>query len=114
MKVSRPVMKPTMSLAREDLKKEPWPQSWKIMKRRTKKRPFRAARPKVIQADQAKLRYMRYQIRAKGTRVLHNCHTAFGTEGFWKGKTSGFQVEALILGCVTGGVVEMPGWFIEH
>jgi hypothetical protein len=85
-----------------------------MMKMRTKKRPFRAARPKVIHADQAKLRYMRYQIPAKGTRVLHNCHTARGTEGFWKGKTSGFQVEALILGSDWGGVVEVPDWFIEH
>jgi hypothetical protein len=45
---------------------------------------------------------------------LHNCHTARGTEGFWKGKTSGFQVEALILGSDWGGVVEVPDWFIEH
>jgi hypothetical protein len=37
VKVSTPVMKPTMSLALRLAKKEPWPQSWKTMKVRTMK-----------------------------------------------------------------------------
>ena len=42
-----PAIKPTVLLALFDLKKEPCPQSWKIMKTRTRKSAANAANPKV-------------------------------------------------------------------
>ena len=49
-----------MSLAFVDLKNEPCPQSWEMMKMRTRNPPARAIRGAVIHQEIARLRYIKY------------------------------------------------------
>ena len=55
-----PVMKPTMSLALCERKKDPWPQSWKMMKVRMSRPAASPESASVNQYDTDKLKYMRY------------------------------------------------------
>ena len=77
-----PAMKPVMSLASRDLKKEPWPQSWKMMKVRTSKPPARIASGSVSHHDTATLRYIKYQTSAYDPNELTICQLARHVEGF--------------------------------
>jgi hypothetical protein len=87
-----------MSLANGDLKNEPCPQSWKMMKIRIRKQSVQHHKPKRGPVDQLKLRYIRYQITANGTKVLTNCQVARQTDGSWNLRTIAFQAAVSILG----------------
>lgn len=83
VRVINPAMKPIVWLAAFDLKKEPCPQSWKIIKTRTKNRPARAAKPRVSGQDFSTVKYKSIQIATKGPIELMICHTLFLREGIW-------------------------------
>jgi len=53
-----------MSLATLDLKKEPWPQSWKMMKTRTSSPPARTANASVSHHETSRVKYIRHQTAA--------------------------------------------------
>jgi hypothetical protein len=63
VKVRTPEMNPTMSLAQRDLKNEPCPQSWKMMKTRTSSAPARIATGIVSHREVCSNTYMAYQSR---------------------------------------------------
>src|SRR6266536_56098 len=84
-------MNPTTSLAPRDLKNEPCPQSWKMIKIRTKNAPAKAASGIVNQYDTERLRYIRYQSRPYGTMVFTICQRARPREGCWYLATISFQ-----------------------
>src|SRR5881628_3803499 len=86
-----PAMNPVMSLAFRDLKNEPCPQSWKMMKTRTRNAPARIASGAVIHQDTARVWYIRYQSSAKGQSVLTSCQRARPVDGFWYLATIFFQ-----------------------
>ena len=83
VRVINPAMKPIVWLAAFDLKKEPCPQSWKIIKTRTKNRPARAAKPIVSGQDFSTVKYKITQIATKGPIELMICQTLFFREGIW-------------------------------
>jgi hypothetical protein len=62
--VRTPEANPTMSLATLDLKKEPWPQSWKMMKTRTSSPPARTANASVSHHETSRVKYIRHQTAA--------------------------------------------------
>ena len=84
-------MNPTMSLARRELKNEPWPQSWKMMNRRTRNAPARIAGGIVSQSDTSNARAMTYQRRKYGISVLASCHSARLVEECWYRATTSLQ-----------------------
>ena len=55
-----PVIVPTTSLAARDLKNEPWPQSWKMMKTRTMNPADRTMTGSASQKETASRRYATY------------------------------------------------------
>jgi hypothetical protein len=57
-KTSRPANRPTQRFARRFGRKEPWAQSWKTMKVRSRKPAAGTARARVIQTETWRLRYM--------------------------------------------------------
>ena len=83
VKVSTPVAKPVRSLASRERKKEPCPQSWKMMKTRTSSAPARAARGSASHSETDRLRYIRYHRPASGTSVSASCTSARQVEGSW-------------------------------
>ena len=75
-------MNPTTSLARRDLKNEPCPQSWKMMKMRTRSAP--AEDRQRNDPPRTPLGWnIRYQSRPYGPNVLTICHGARAVEGCW-------------------------------
>src|SRR5580765_980290 len=84
-------MNPTTSLATRDLKNDPWPQSWKMIKIRTRKAPASIASGSVSHHETDRLKYMPYQRSAKGTRVFTICQTARHVDGSWYCLTISFH-----------------------
>src|SRR4051812_26448356 len=89
-------MNPTMSLAQRERKYEPCPQSWKIIKIRTKKPPAKIASGTTSHHDTASARYIKYQSSAYGTNVLTICQMARGNDGCWYSATTAFHAATLL------------------
>src|SRR5687767_13296421 len=86
-----PVTNPTMSFAARDLKYDRCPQSWKMMKTRTRNAPASRASGTTSHHETARLRYIKYQSSAYGPRVLTICQSARASEGCWYFATTSFQ-----------------------
>src|SRR5262245_22247724 len=84
-------MNPTMEFADRELKKEPCPQSWKMMKTRTRNAPARTASGSVIHQATCTVKYIRTQRSEYGTMVLTICQRARPIEGCWNLATISFQ-----------------------
>src|SRR5262245_56138176 len=86
-----PVIVPTMSFARRDLKNDPCPQSWEMMKSRTENPAVRTASGTVSHHEIPRLRSIRYQRTMYGTSELTSCQTERAVDGRWKRATTDFQ-----------------------
>src|SRR5208337_4585453 len=86
-----PARNPTRSLATGDLKKEPWPQSWKMMNTRTSSAPRNAASGTTSHHDTGRHKYIRYQSSPIGMSVSMICHSARHGEGLWYLSTISFH-----------------------
>src|SRR2546421_11615496 len=76
-------MKPTISLAFRDGRNEPCPQSWKMIKSRTRKPAARTANGAASHQESIRLRWIKYQSAAYGTSEFTNCQMPRHTAGFW-------------------------------
>src|SRR5262245_66158476 len=84
-------MNPTMELADWDLKNEPCPQSWKMMKTRTRNAPARTASGSVIHQASCTVKYIKAQRSEYGAMVLTICQSARPIEGCWNLATISLQ-----------------------
>src|SRR5437773_11678140 len=78
-----PVMKPIKALALRERKNEPCPQSWKMIKMRTRNPTGRTASGTASHKDTLLAKYMRYQRPTYGIIALVNCHKPGPRAGFW-------------------------------
>src|SRR6476661_2232342 len=74
-------MRPMMSLARLDFRKDPWPQSWEMMKTRISTRPAMIVSGTTSHQDTGAASHIRNQMRAYSPMEFTICQTARAVEG---------------------------------
>ena len=80
--MTTPIKNPTTVLAVLDLKKDPWPQSWKMMNSLIKNSEANAHKAKVSGQEIDIVKYIATHKPIKGIPELISCQIAFPSEGF--------------------------------